>query len=236
MRTVESCSCEKWEAGSWSWGQYGNPEEGERLPLETATRQWLVKTEKTLCAVVTFCKCLINLITNPNPVYSHLITLQYFCCRKHSAILVITVYTFHSKLYFWAPYLPSIHPQLLSDLLWIGGTKENKTKTKLISPHNKATSYTKCIYFTTRTLFWLGFGGQSWCNPYQLQNLNAVLAWPSAMRSLHFCRPPQTCIVFYRKIKQHEFITVCCCLTLLQLTRKGYGRNVTWRKATESQV
>lgn len=102
-----------------------------------------------------------------------------------------------------------------------------------MGPHNKATSYTKCIYFITRTLFWLGSGGQSWCNPYQPWSLNAILAWPSAMRSLNFCRPLQTCIVFYRKIKQHKFITVCCCLTLLQLTRKAYERNVTWGKTTK---
>jgi hypothetical protein len=30
-----------------------NPEEGERPPLEAATKQRLVKTEKTLCAAVT---------------------------------------------------------------------------------------------------------------------------------------------------------------------------------------
>jgi hypothetical protein len=32
MRTsssAESCSCEKWEAGSWGLGQCGNPEEEE---------------------------------------------------------------------------------------------------------------------------------------------------------------------------------------------------------------
>lgn len=99
-----------------------------------------------------------------------------------------------------------------------------------MGPHNKATSCTKCIYFITRTLFWLGSRGQSWCNPYQPWSLNAVWAWPSPMRSLNFCHPPQTCTVFYRKIKQHKFITVCCGLTLLQLTRKAYKRNVTWGK------
>jgi hypothetical protein len=38
---------------SWGWGQFGNPEEGERPPLKAANKQWLGKTEKTLCAVVT---------------------------------------------------------------------------------------------------------------------------------------------------------------------------------------
>lgn len=46
------------------------------------------------------------------------------------------------------------------------------------------------------------------------------------MRSLNFCHPPQTCIVFYTEIKQHKFITVCCGLTLLQLTRKAYKGSI----------
>jgi hypothetical protein len=37
--------------GSWCRGQFGNPEERERPPLEVATRQRLVKTEKTLCVL-----------------------------------------------------------------------------------------------------------------------------------------------------------------------------------------
>jgi hypothetical protein len=31
--------------------QLGNPEEGEHPPLEASTKQWLVKTEKTLCVL-----------------------------------------------------------------------------------------------------------------------------------------------------------------------------------------
>jgi hypothetical protein len=42
-----SCGCEKWEAGSWGRELLGNPEEGERPSLEAATKQRLVKTEKT---------------------------------------------------------------------------------------------------------------------------------------------------------------------------------------------
>jgi hypothetical protein len=30
---------EKWESGSWGRGEFGNPEEGERPPLEAATKQ-----------------------------------------------------------------------------------------------------------------------------------------------------------------------------------------------------
>jgi hypothetical protein len=49
-----SCCCEKLVAEAW--GQFGNPEEGERPSLEAVTRQRLVKTqqaEKTsVCAVV----------------------------------------------------------------------------------------------------------------------------------------------------------------------------------------
>jgi hypothetical protein len=41
------CSSEKWEAGIWDQGQFGNKEEGERQPLEAATKQRLVKLEKT---------------------------------------------------------------------------------------------------------------------------------------------------------------------------------------------
>jgi hypothetical protein len=35
------------EAGSWGWGQFGNPEEEERPPLVAATKQRLVKSKKT---------------------------------------------------------------------------------------------------------------------------------------------------------------------------------------------
>jgi hypothetical protein len=46
-----SCELLLWEAGSWGQGQFRNPEEGERPPLEAATKQRLVKTEKTLCVL-----------------------------------------------------------------------------------------------------------------------------------------------------------------------------------------
>jgi hypothetical protein len=45
---VGSWSCEKREPGSLGWGQFGNPEEEEHPPLEAATKQRLVKTEKTI--------------------------------------------------------------------------------------------------------------------------------------------------------------------------------------------
>jgi hypothetical protein len=48
VESFESRSCYKWEFGSWGTGIFGNREEAERLPLETATKQLLVKTEKTL--------------------------------------------------------------------------------------------------------------------------------------------------------------------------------------------
>jgi hypothetical protein len=36
-----------WEAaGSWGRGQFGNPEEGERPPLEAVTRERLMKTQQ----------------------------------------------------------------------------------------------------------------------------------------------------------------------------------------------
>jgi hypothetical protein len=43
-----SCRCEKREAGSCGRGQFGNPDEGERPLLEAATKQLLVKTQKSL--------------------------------------------------------------------------------------------------------------------------------------------------------------------------------------------
>jgi hypothetical protein len=33
-----------WSAGSWTRGQFGNAEEQERLPLEAATKERLLKT------------------------------------------------------------------------------------------------------------------------------------------------------------------------------------------------
>jgi hypothetical protein len=43
------------EAGSWSWGPFENPDERERPPLETATKQGLVNAltwEEQVCSVV----------------------------------------------------------------------------------------------------------------------------------------------------------------------------------------
>jgi hypothetical protein len=45
VESIESCNCEKWEAGIWGQGQFGNP------PLEAVTKQRLVKTDKTLCVL-----------------------------------------------------------------------------------------------------------------------------------------------------------------------------------------
>jgi hypothetical protein len=71
-----------WEAGTWGWGQFGNPQKGEYPLLEAATKQrsedcdW----EHYLLFVwqwyVSVLKQPINLITNPNPVHSHSITWQ----------------------------------------------------------------------------------------------------------------------------------------------------------------
>jgi hypothetical protein len=36
---------------SWDQGEFGNPEVRKRLPLEAATKQRLVKTEKPLCVL-----------------------------------------------------------------------------------------------------------------------------------------------------------------------------------------
>jgi hypothetical protein len=38
---VENCSCEKRDPGSWGQEQFRNSEEGERSPLEAATKQRL---------------------------------------------------------------------------------------------------------------------------------------------------------------------------------------------------
>jgi hypothetical protein len=37
--------------GLYNEDQFGNPEEGARLPLEAITKQQLVKTGKTLCVL-----------------------------------------------------------------------------------------------------------------------------------------------------------------------------------------
>jgi hypothetical protein len=77
--SVQTYSCEKWEAGSWDRGQFGNPEEGERPPLEAATKQRPAKTEEILCVLklqwslecVTQWDCRSYECKCPNPVYSH---------------------------------------------------------------------------------------------------------------------------------------------------------------------
>lgn len=45
---VEYCSREKWEDRNWGRGNFANPEKGEIPTLEAATKQRLLKTEKTL--------------------------------------------------------------------------------------------------------------------------------------------------------------------------------------------
>jgi hypothetical protein len=47
LSSVEICSCEKWVVGSWSRGQFRNPEQGKRRLLEAATERRLMKTDKT---------------------------------------------------------------------------------------------------------------------------------------------------------------------------------------------
>jgi hypothetical protein len=54
VESVESHSCEEWEADGWDQGEFGNPEEVERPLLEAAIKERLMKTKKTLmCSVVT---------------------------------------------------------------------------------------------------------------------------------------------------------------------------------------
>lgn len=71
---------------SEAWGQFGNPEEGVRLPLEAVTRE-LVKTQLTerikcncsVCEIVTVLELLVVTggkrplypITNLYPTFSH---------------------------------------------------------------------------------------------------------------------------------------------------------------------
>jgi hypothetical protein len=47
-----------WEAGSWGCGQFGNPEEGECLPVEATIKQRLVNTvtdwEDLACPIVIY--------------------------------------------------------------------------------------------------------------------------------------------------------------------------------------
>jgi hypothetical protein len=51
IESAESWSCEKRETGSWDRGEFGNPEDEERLALETATKQQLMNNEKSLCVL-----------------------------------------------------------------------------------------------------------------------------------------------------------------------------------------
>jgi hypothetical protein len=57
-QSVKSCSCEKWEVGCWSRGQFENPKEEECPQLEEATKQRLMKTvtENTSLCVIMICK------------------------------------------------------------------------------------------------------------------------------------------------------------------------------------
>jgi hypothetical protein len=98
LRTAAFSCCELLllEAGSWDRWQFGDLEEGERPPLEVATKQRLVKTVADLRRASVSCsasytvtaKCIlivtsfngsINPITNTNPVYIHSIRLLYIC-------------------------------------------------------------------------------------------------------------------------------------------------------------
>jgi hypothetical protein len=51
VESVESCSCEKWEAGSWGRGEFGNPEEWERPMMKASTKQRPVRNETTSCVL-----------------------------------------------------------------------------------------------------------------------------------------------------------------------------------------
>jgi hypothetical protein len=46
VHSVERCCYENWNASSWGRGQFRNLEE-ERSPMEVATKQRVVKIEKT---------------------------------------------------------------------------------------------------------------------------------------------------------------------------------------------
>jgi hypothetical protein len=55
--SVKSCGCERWWAGIWGLGQFGNPEEGERAPLAAASCSAVkTVTENTSLCVVVICK------------------------------------------------------------------------------------------------------------------------------------------------------------------------------------
>jgi hypothetical protein len=59
------CELLLWEAGSWDWGKFGNPEEGECPLSETATTKWywrLQDAEKTWCLIV-ICEVCTAVIT-----------------------------------------------------------------------------------------------------------------------------------------------------------------------------
>jgi hypothetical protein len=74
------CELLLWEGGIWGRGYLGNPEEGERPPLEAATED--VTLDTSVCVYNSVSRALskspINPIINPNPVYSHSITRLYF--------------------------------------------------------------------------------------------------------------------------------------------------------------
>jgi hypothetical protein len=55
LMSYSRCELLLWEAGIWGRGQFGNPEEGERPPLEAGTKQRLVRTSlwTLVCVCVT---------------------------------------------------------------------------------------------------------------------------------------------------------------------------------------
>jgi hypothetical protein len=92
------------EAGSWGRGQFGNPEEGERPPLEVATKQRPVKTvtdwEDLVCPIVKcsneLYKCQINPITNTNLFIGTLSHDNMFKCNhsyseQNNKLTIITI-------------------------------------------------------------------------------------------------------------------------------------------------
>jgi hypothetical protein len=71
------CELLLWEAGSWDWGEFGNPVEGERpLPINGSedvtmhTRVRVIVNYEVQSRAVS--KSPINLTINPKSVYSHI--------------------------------------------------------------------------------------------------------------------------------------------------------------------
>jgi hypothetical protein len=90
---------------------------------EAATKRRLLKTEKTFCVlvtfevcnsvsmsqlfVVTFCKCSINRISNPNPVYSQ--SRENIVQTFHCKIIFINNNAWHKVLIWQLPSNTSLH-------------------------------------------------------------------------------------------------------------------------------